>query len=132
MIRRPPRSTQGVSSAASDVYKRQLGEFLGNPKVLYVYEVKEYDVEQSNNDYSNPVDAVWEVGGTGHLGCVQNGAPVRTFDPVLSRHDVAQAYARLTESNSRYGTCSLSPELVERQSGGDEVAALLTDAPSPS
>ena len=26
MIRRPPRSTQGVSSAASDVYKRQLIE----------------------------------------------------------------------------------------------------------
>ena len=25
MIRRPPRSTQGVSSAASDVYKRQEG-----------------------------------------------------------------------------------------------------------
>ena len=24
MIRRPPRSTQGVSSAASDVYKRQM------------------------------------------------------------------------------------------------------------
>ena len=24
MIRRPPRSTQGVSSAASDVYKRQV------------------------------------------------------------------------------------------------------------
>ena len=30
MIRRPPRSTQGVSSAASDVYKRQVprGRFL--------------------------------------------------------------------------------------------------------
>ena len=27
MIRRPPRSTQGVSSAASDVYKRQLKMF---------------------------------------------------------------------------------------------------------
>ena len=26
MIRRPPRSTQGVSSAASDVYKRQVEE----------------------------------------------------------------------------------------------------------
>ena len=26
MIRRPPRSTQGVSSAASDVYKRQAVE----------------------------------------------------------------------------------------------------------
>eukprot|EP00831_Metopus_contortus_P033653 TRINITY_DN26946_c0_g1_i3.p4 TRINITY_DN26946_c0_g1~~TRINITY_DN26946_c0_g1_i3.p4 ORF type:complete len:100 (+),score=33.80 TRINITY_DN26946_c0_g1_i3:65-364(+) len=25
MLRRPPRSTQGVSSAASDVYKRQVG-----------------------------------------------------------------------------------------------------------
>ena len=28
MIRRPPRSTQGVSSAASDVYKRQPKLFL--------------------------------------------------------------------------------------------------------
>ena len=28
MIRRPPRSTQGVSSAASDVYKRQLERVL--------------------------------------------------------------------------------------------------------
>ena len=28
MIRRPPRSTQGVSSAASDVYKRQVWIFL--------------------------------------------------------------------------------------------------------
>src|SRR5450756_1522610 len=27
MIRRPPRSTQSRSSAASDVYKRQAGEF---------------------------------------------------------------------------------------------------------
>ncbi|WP_460413824.1 hypothetical protein, partial [Staphylococcus aureus] len=27
MIRRPPRSTQGVSSAASDVYKRQILRF---------------------------------------------------------------------------------------------------------
>ncbi|WP_460413935.1 hypothetical protein, partial [Staphylococcus aureus] len=27
MIRRPPRSTQGVSSAASDVYKRQIKGF---------------------------------------------------------------------------------------------------------
>ena len=28
MIRRPPRSTQGSSSAASDVYKRQVGQTL--------------------------------------------------------------------------------------------------------
>eukprot|EP00831_Metopus_contortus_P035383 TRINITY_DN28174_c0_g1_i2.p2 TRINITY_DN28174_c0_g1~~TRINITY_DN28174_c0_g1_i2.p2 ORF type:complete len:118 (+),score=25.92 TRINITY_DN28174_c0_g1_i2:113-466(+) len=31
MIRRPPRSTQGVSSAASDVYKRQIGGKEMNP-----------------------------------------------------------------------------------------------------
>src|SRR5680860_1735544 len=30
MIRRPPRSTQSRSSAASDVYKRQLGEGAGH------------------------------------------------------------------------------------------------------
>ena len=31
MIRRPPRSTQGVSSAASDVYKRQGISYLNTP-----------------------------------------------------------------------------------------------------
>ena len=34
MIRRPPRSTQGVSSAASDVYKRQILEHGKNPRNL--------------------------------------------------------------------------------------------------
>ena len=32
MIRRPPRSTQGVSSAASDVYKRQLRDRAERPR----------------------------------------------------------------------------------------------------
>mgnify|MGYP007111990860 CR=1 FL=1 len=31
MIRRPPRSTQSRSSAASDVYKRQVGEYAELP-----------------------------------------------------------------------------------------------------
>ena len=35
MIRRPPRSTQGVSSAASDVYKRQV--FVGLPPAIYQF-----------------------------------------------------------------------------------------------
>ena len=39
MIRRPPRSTQGVSSAASDVYKRQ--ELLRQDK--YGNDAKECD-----------------------------------------------------------------------------------------
>ena len=50
MIRRPPRSTQGVSSAASDVYKRQRGYiFPINPcildqplVILYIYFVTFY------------------------------------------------------------------------------------------
>ena len=33
MIRRPPRSTQGVSSAASDVYKRQVVKYSGFGKL---------------------------------------------------------------------------------------------------
>eukprot|EP00831_Metopus_contortus_P010991 TRINITY_DN14330_c0_g1_i1.p2 TRINITY_DN14330_c0_g1~~TRINITY_DN14330_c0_g1_i1.p2 ORF type:complete len:100 (-),score=30.94 TRINITY_DN14330_c0_g1_i1:113-412(-) len=36
MIRRPPRSTQGVSSAASDVYKRQ------GINAEYIGRIKEY------------------------------------------------------------------------------------------
>ena len=36
MIRRPPRSTQGVSSAASDVYKRQVLRQLISLKELVV------------------------------------------------------------------------------------------------
>ena len=32
MIRRPPRSTLDRSSAASDVYKRQVYDFIGNPQ----------------------------------------------------------------------------------------------------
>ena len=49
MIRRPPRSTQGRSSAASDVYKRQ-AQFLDPDlkeeridSVLQSYEIKDLD-----------------------------------------------------------------------------------------
>ena len=41
MIRRPPRSTQGVSSAASDVYKRQaLEEKLENPDQMIDFQTE--------------------------------------------------------------------------------------------
>ena len=39
MIRRPPRSTQGVSSAASDVYKRQTPSFAKILHTLYDMDV---------------------------------------------------------------------------------------------
>src|SRR5664279_1954283 len=41
MIRRPPRSTLSSSSAASDVYKRQLLHYLNMP-VGYAYHTSEY------------------------------------------------------------------------------------------
>ena len=42
MIRRPPRSTQGVSSAASDVYKRQEQDA---DLVLMIYRDEYYNPE---------------------------------------------------------------------------------------
>ena len=39
MIRRPPRSTQGVSSAASDVYKRQGIYNVSIGKKIYLSEI---------------------------------------------------------------------------------------------
>eukprot|EP00831_Metopus_contortus_P028036 TRINITY_DN23413_c0_g1_i4.p1 TRINITY_DN23413_c0_g1~~TRINITY_DN23413_c0_g1_i4.p1 ORF type:complete len:129 (-),score=30.29 TRINITY_DN23413_c0_g1_i4:2-388(-) len=39
MIRRPPRSTQGVSSAASDVYKRQVIYQPSFPNLIHIKEV---------------------------------------------------------------------------------------------
>eukprot|EP00831_Metopus_contortus_P030413 TRINITY_DN24931_c0_g1_i3.p1 TRINITY_DN24931_c0_g1~~TRINITY_DN24931_c0_g1_i3.p1 ORF type:complete len:114 (-),score=28.60 TRINITY_DN24931_c0_g1_i3:100-441(-) len=39
MIRRPPRSTQGVSSAASDVYKRQVSTQSTWERVLLIFNV---------------------------------------------------------------------------------------------
>ena len=41
MIRRPPRSTQGVSSAASDVYKRQIYYYISVIKMMVVKEPQE-------------------------------------------------------------------------------------------
>src|SRR5450756_1075078 len=46
MIRRPPRSTQSRSSAASDVYKRQLGSRLGDGHGTACYTGKR-DVEET-------------------------------------------------------------------------------------
>eukprot|EP00831_Metopus_contortus_P068453 TRINITY_DN61218_c0_g1_i1.p2 TRINITY_DN61218_c0_g1~~TRINITY_DN61218_c0_g1_i1.p2 ORF type:complete len:101 (+),score=30.12 TRINITY_DN61218_c0_g1_i1:117-419(+) len=53
MIRRPPRSTQGVSSAASDVYKRQgiNAEYMGYKKK------HQLQLTESENLYKSTIDA---------------------------------------------------------------------------
>ena len=68
MIRRPPRSTQGVSSAASDVYKRQeyripfeiSGDVPNAETVEAIQEVKRMKADPSlGKTYSN-VDQMME------------------------------------------------------------------------
>eukprot|EP00831_Metopus_contortus_P032284 TRINITY_DN26118_c0_g1_i3.p1 TRINITY_DN26118_c0_g1~~TRINITY_DN26118_c0_g1_i3.p1 ORF type:complete len:133 (-),score=17.52 TRINITY_DN26118_c0_g1_i3:162-560(-) len=48
MIRRPPRSTQGVSSAASDVYKRQEKKLRINIESQLSIEESKKDIEDSH------------------------------------------------------------------------------------
>src|SRR5680860_369432 len=52
MIRRPPRSTQSRSSAASDVYKRQVEE--------YVYNIKMGETELAALTWRERVEYAWE------------------------------------------------------------------------
>ena len=51
MIRRPPRSTQSRSSAASDVYKRQIPESADAPKVLDRFRKDKIDCCVVVNEY---------------------------------------------------------------------------------
>eukprot|EP00831_Metopus_contortus_P082868 TRINITY_DN9052_c0_g1_i3.p1 TRINITY_DN9052_c0_g1~~TRINITY_DN9052_c0_g1_i3.p1 ORF type:complete len:139 (+),score=23.79 TRINITY_DN9052_c0_g1_i3:75-491(+) len=53
MIRRPPRSTQGVSSAASDVYKRQSKHCTFSPQIN---KGKTYSGVQSRLQLANNLD----------------------------------------------------------------------------
>eukprot|EP00831_Metopus_contortus_P055182 TRINITY_DN46609_c0_g1_i2.p2 TRINITY_DN46609_c0_g1~~TRINITY_DN46609_c0_g1_i2.p2 ORF type:complete len:109 (-),score=38.75 TRINITY_DN46609_c0_g1_i2:65-391(-) len=63
MIRRPPRSTQGVSSAASDVYKRQVhGE---NNDVENRTDKGERGQKREKNKRDNRVDMREDSGGKG-------------------------------------------------------------------
>ena len=52
MIRRPPRSTLLASSAASDVYKRQIGSYSEingiNPNKINLYDLLPYTVHTQN------------------------------------------------------------------------------------
>ena len=55
MIRRPPRSTQGVSSAASDVYKRQVSITVSWKKGLGIVSVPS-DGKITESDFKRVVE----------------------------------------------------------------------------
>ena len=67
MIRRPPRSTQGVSSAASDVYKRQchapaaceVDVVLDQPTRVLVLSLAWYSTDQEGGDVAALLELVW-------------------------------------------------------------------------
>ena len=76
MIRRPPRSTQGVSSAASDVYKRQLlndkkhKSYLDVPSHQYIYNLGPSKVNfiiNSKKGILNPLDSLYIKPNNKHL-----------------------------------------------------------------
>eukprot|EP00825_Cyclidium_porcatum_P017433 TRINITY_DN2015_c0_g1_i1.p2 TRINITY_DN2015_c0_g1~~TRINITY_DN2015_c0_g1_i1.p2 ORF type:complete len:117 (+),score=25.96 TRINITY_DN2015_c0_g1_i1:105-455(+) len=54
MIRRPPRSTHCISSAASDVYKRQIIYFSVCP-LLFLYVFKIFTLLQVQNSFFNNI-----------------------------------------------------------------------------
>eukprot|EP00826_Nyctotherus_ovalis_P027578 TRINITY_DN2155_c0_g2_i2.p1 TRINITY_DN2155_c0_g2~~TRINITY_DN2155_c0_g2_i2.p1 ORF type:complete len:160 (+),score=18.38 TRINITY_DN2155_c0_g2_i2:25-480(+) len=68
MIRRPPRSTHCISSAASDVYKRQLPEWTGHAMIARVNPIKRIH-RLINNEGDGDVDEepAGECGGKGHI-----------------------------------------------------------------
>ena len=79
MIRRPPRSTQGVSSAASDVYKRQ-GHFLLYGMSLFTHFVHQKPLSCTNCRFSPGLY-------TRGLPPVQNtGSTLRLSEVFLIRH----------------------------------------------
>ena len=59
MIRRPPRSTQGVSSAASDVYKRQASRIKGQssvPEFTYAGQSSEVSAISKGEPTGDPIN----------------------------------------------------------------------------
>ena len=82
MIRRPPRSTQGVSSAASDVYKRQIsdGDVLG---ALYVSDPK-YNVDMFMGIGGGP-EGVLAASALDSYGCFFQGRFIFDNDENIKR-----------------------------------------------
>eukprot|EP00826_Nyctotherus_ovalis_P016866 TRINITY_DN1491_c0_g1_i6.p1 TRINITY_DN1491_c0_g1~~TRINITY_DN1491_c0_g1_i6.p1 ORF type:complete len:133 (+),score=13.84 TRINITY_DN1491_c0_g1_i6:25-399(+) len=111
MIRRPPRSTPLYSSAASDVYKRQL---LLHPRVRHIHVVKQFGY---NRRERNTFEELVRFIGVVLLGSVYNEAVVRP----ARWHINNRCLLRIDES----GVEGEGLEVVERSDYGDSLARLL-------
>ena len=90
MIRRPPRSTQSRSSAASDVYKRQVYRGFSRAKAVYVTFVQ--PGTQYNTDFVCPLGGNPSLTSNDHF-CIyiQHGS---TRNPLYEVESIAEVFYR--------------------------------------
>src|SRR5665811_2150145 len=82
MIRRPPRSTRVRSSAASDVYKRQVEAEAAHGTVTRHYRMH----QQGKPTSTNPIASIYAwTGGLKHRGALDNTPEVTAFAETLER-----------------------------------------------
>src|SRR5450756_63282 len=99
MIRRPPRSTQSRSSAASDVYKRQEWERFTERIGFWV------DLGDAYYTFTNEyIESVWWLlRQIWDKGLLYQGHKVVPYCPrcgtAISSHEVAQGYKDVTEDS---------------------------------
>eukprot|EP00831_Metopus_contortus_P054048 TRINITY_DN45463_c0_g1_i1.p2 TRINITY_DN45463_c0_g1~~TRINITY_DN45463_c0_g1_i1.p2 ORF type:complete len:206 (-),score=33.30 TRINITY_DN45463_c0_g1_i1:560-1177(-) len=97
MIRRPPRSTQGVSSAASDVYKRQVHgtEALKNAGVVLRGDEKSQSII---NDINEITEEEWDKEYLDYIIAVKIVKDVDEAIKHINRYGTGHSEAIVTES----------------------------------
>src|SRR5450756_2948885 len=113
MIRRPPRSTQSRSSAASDVYKRQLLH-------IAIATGRTHQIRVHLSAIGHPIVGDGTYGGVRHRMPAALRAVERLERPFL--HAARLAFTHPREGTRMEFTCALPPDLQD---------CLLYTSPSP-
>src|SRR5665648_1298335 len=98
MIRRPPRSTLSSSSAASDVYKRQLEKLGLNPRQIKAMDhvVKKGSI--TNREYTSLNDISRKTATVDLSQLVEKGVLIRRGEGKRSVHYTLPDHAKITVS----------------------------------